>query len=763
MKRTTKTKSEGSVIFLNVYDMKADRKKRGGKPYDFNAFRDALVADGANVYPVEDGDKMAIEGTDMQNVKKYARKCKLGDVAKYITKDNSLDDAVYSKYRFDDLHEEDSEYIDAQGHDMRTGEDYEANDRAWMGENDFPDYEDVNIDDEEDNDFPAYDEVDIEDDDEDDDRRSCKNCGDDEDCCGEVCMEDCHEIVRGAIEDGDMILSEFRKHMDKYLAKAFGVEEDELDDIDDDEIDCVTEMLYRAWIDVEEEELIDDLKELDALDALDTEKDDENDDEMEEAMLYEKRRRCCPPRSLHESLYAKDEKDQEKLKEIEKNVKAEYNKIKTMPLSVHEVREAMKKLKSENAKLRKIENRDGKNYSIMDVPGAKAAFKKMKERDADKAKEIEKFEKTLAEKVVYNLKHNKKSLHENVKVNGKYLKDMDMNTLNRLYESVREDSDSLMRDLTMSPSMKKRAELRAKMNKKNTLLEYVDQEITYRATRRKCLNRLNEDEDMSATISNEELDNLFGPAQGESTDSKEKDTKKEDSKKKGSEENGEDTENIELDTIQVEFTTEEAANQFKDWCVEAGIPEDVLDVHEVEEDEDEESEEEEGSDEENTEENNDTENSDESTEDNSEEDSANESLGYNLRKLLFEDAEDGSEDNAEEETPAEGEGSEENAEESNDEGEGDGEGDEENDEDAHFVCVLTDTKYTTTLLGVFDDKYGISKDEVEEQIGGEIEEREDEEDDEEATEGASDGEGDSKDNGDDSDEDFDPNELFKGL
>ena len=91
---------------------------------------------------------------------------------------------------------------------------------------------------------------------------------------------------------------------------------------------------------------------------------------------------------------------------------------------------------------------------------------------------------------------------------------------------------------------------------------------------------------------------------------------------------------------------------------------------------------------------------------------------------------------------------------------------EESDEETEggVKFILTDTDYVKDLAKILDDEYGITKEEFEEMIGGEIVD-EDEESDEEATEEDADKEDKSEDSEDEDkpEDDIDPAELFKGL
>jgi len=208
----------------------------------------------------------------------------------------------------------------------------------------------------------------------------------------------------------------------------------------------------------------------------------------------------------------------------------------------------------------------------------------------NESKNIEaKNQKELEKKTLKALTENKHSLHENVRYNGKSFAKMTLKELKSIYETVKASIDALSeRSLNESVVDTKMVET---INKKKQLLEFLDEEITYRTTRMECLSKLNED---SAEISDEELANLFGPAQGEdepSVNNGDDDAKSEDSNEKGEEnkeegskdENNEENEEVELSRIEITLKDAEAANDLKQACLDAEIPEDAFELENVEE------------------------------------------------------------------------------------------------------------------------------------------------------------------------------------
>ncbi|WQJ53627.1 MAG: hypothetical protein [Wendovervirus sonii] len=395
----------------------------------------------------------------------------------------------------------------------------------------------------------------------------------------------------------------------------------------------------------------------------------------------------------------------------------------------------------------------------------------------------------LTAKVTNALNENKPYLHGNVKVNGKYFKDLSTIELASMKRSILIDKKALSESLSNSMDNTALYEhTKKELNLKNMLLNYIEEELTYRMTRNSCLKKLNED----GTISDEELANLFGPGQGEEAEDKKSDNEETDDKKSDNEDNktdekdsketnsednkneessdnnsedtdDENTEEIELSRIEITLKTPEACIDLKKACIDADIPESAIELEGVDdeafEDNNENSEESEtDNNEENSEEN--SESNEENSENKDEEtnnDSKNESIHYSNIAKLFED----------EETPAndENQSDEENA---NDEKSDDEEEKSDDNEEEKYKLILIDTDYTKNLADVLNDLYGISTEEFEEMIGGTIISNDNSDDNSENTEdNKEDNKEDKEDKEDDKksddDDDIDPAELFKGL
>lgn len=692
---------------------------------DFNNLRDTLVANGAIVNGKETDDNhviMVVEELPKEQVEEV-----LDSLLTYGY-DSTIDDDYFTE-----LNEDEDDVLNS--------------------ERDYPDYDDVNINEDvdsiEENDCPS----------------------DDYECMATDELDYALKSIQGI--KGDLMFEPavvLDTVIDDVNVEVFSVNSDGLADTNVGMLDLLTEIkdvndLYTLA------DVINDL-----VDAY------EDDEDIEEVMpkfekmkgkrrLEEKRTPCCPTKKIiNEKLKAHDAKQQEKLDKIEANIKLVLDDINRSTIGAHEAREAFKKLKEENKKLRKINKDEENKFSVVDVPGVKKSLKHLANVDSETAKNIEALEKSLVEKVTKALKENRSCLYENVKVNGKSLKEYSLDELYKLFNKLTVIKENLTAKLRGSLNESDLTALKNELKQKNLLMEYIDNEITYRETRKQFV--VNED----GEISDEELKNLFGPSQGEDENDTEGDNESNDADNADKEDNDdtsdkdnsndEEDEVHELSRIEITLTTMEAAVDLKDACIAAGIPEDAIEIDDNEEatEEDETSNEDENS-EESEESGNEEENSEE---ENSEE--QNEAYNYrNITNLLFEaeETEETSEENDNKEEN--GENSEESEESGNEE-----ENSEETEENKGVKFILVNTDYTLTLVKILEDQYDISKEELEDMIGAElIDESEDEEsdDDKEDKETKEDKEskkedekdGKSKEGKEDDDLDIDPSDLFKGL
>ncbi len=475
---------------------------------------------------------------------------------------------------------------------------------------------------------------------------------------------------------------------------------------------------------------------------------------LNEASTMNVKKGCCPGKNrrvnLLESLKAQDETKQEKLDNSVKSIKDVIDSVKGHSIGAQEVKDAFAKLKKEQKALSKIEKNDkGDKFALTDVSGAAGALKKMKEADPSQAEAIDKFQKSLKESVFNALNAKKKSLHSKVSVNGQLLESMTNAQVSTLLTKVNAAKNKLVNKLSnsLNESLNTKNNIKNEIVKLTKLSNILDEENTYRtyATKYGLINEdENQDAGNSGEFSEEDLANMFGAGQGEETKSdneteeKTEEPKSEDAQSEDTQSDEDSVEEVELARIVITMQDKVAAEDLKASCVNAGIPEDVIEITDDTEDEPEEKEEGETS----------TEDKDDDKADASEESKdTNEGVKYSNLRRLFEADEETSEEKPEDAT-------EENSDETND-------GDAESE--GHTKFILTNTDYALQLSKVLDDVYGITKEEFEDMIGGEIVEDSDEEDateDKDSDENTTD-----TDNAEGSTEEdtIDPSELFKGM
>lgn len=300
--------------------------------------------------------------------------------------------------------------------------------------------------------------------------------------------------------------------------------------------------------------------------------------------------------------------------------------------------------------------------------------------------------------IVKALRERRSTLYTNKVINGKNMRKYSAKELLELLNTVKAQHTTLVasyKSLNESVTRSTRNELIKEIELKERLMNLIDEELTYRLILKKLIKE--SDENPLEPLSTD-------PTEGNEEESSEGND--EETTEETEEESTEETdEEVELSRVVITLASEEAANELKDTLVDAGIPEDALEIEEDSED-----------DEEDTSEESETE-SEEETEETEE---TSESVHYNKFKKLLEDEE-----------TEESEGSEETEEET----------EEESDEESEGAVklILTDTDHINTLADVLNNEYGITKEEFEEMIGGEIvDETEESEETEEETEEPSD-------------------------
>lgn len=479
---------------------------------------------------------------------------------------------------------------------------------------------------------------------------------------------------------------------------------------------------------------------------------------LNEASTMNVKKGCCPGKNrrvnLLESLKAQDETKQEKLDNSVKSIKDVIDSVKGHSIGAQEVKDTFAKLKKEQKALSKIEKNDkGDKFALTDVNGAAGALKKMKEADPSQADAIDKFQKSLKESVFNALNAKKKSLHGKVSVNGQLLESMSNTQVSTLLTKVNAAKNKLVNKLSnsLNESLNTKNNIKNEIVKLTKLSNILDEENTYRtyATKYGLINEdENQDAGNSGEFSEEDLANMFGAGQGEENKSdnetkekteepKSEDAQSEDTPSEDTQSDEDSVEEVELARIVITMQDKDAAEDLKASCVNAGIPEDVIEITDDTEDEPEENEEGETS----------TEDKEEDKESAEETKDTNEGVKYSNLRRLFE---------ADEETPEEKpeDAPEENSDETND-------GDAESE--GHTKFILTNTDYALQLSKVLDDVYGITKEEFEDMIGGEIVEDSEDEDateDEDSDENTTDAD---NTEGSTEEDTIDPSELFKGM
>lgn len=475
---------------------------------------------------------------------------------------------------------------------------------------------------------------------------------------------------------------------------------------------------------------------------------------LNEASTMNIKKGCCPGKNrrvnLLESLKAQDETKQEKLDNSVKTIKDVIDSVKGHSIGAQEVKDAFAKLKKEQKALSKIEkNEKGDKFALTDVNGTAGALKKMKEADPSQADAIDKFQKSLKESVFNALNAKKKSLHGKVSVNGQLLESMTNAQVSTLLTKVNAAKNKLVNKLSnsLNESVNTKNTIKNEIVKLTKLSNILDEENTYRtyATKYGLITEdENTEDNKSGEFSEEDLANMFGAGQGEETkadnetEEKTDEPKSEDAPSEDTQSEEDSVEEVELARIVITMQDKDAAEDLKTSCVNAGIPEDVIEITDEVEDDAEENEEGDASTEDKAE---DKADASEETKD------TNEGVKYSNLRRLFEADEETSEEKPED-APAE------NSDETND-------GDAESE--GHTKFILTNTDYALQLSKVLDDVYGITKEEFEDMIGGEIVEDSDEE---EATEDKDTDENTTDaDNTEGSTEEdtIDPSELFKGM
>ena len=466
------------------------------------------------------------------------------------------------------------------------------------------------------------------------------------------------------------------------------------DEVDPDDLDAL-DARDAAYADMEDDGIYDetyeDADEEFAGDDVLNDSDDEFDECMEDSefecyeslnnrklrnrrRLLEKKKGCCPPKkgkklvNLSEAL--KMRKAGLTTRDIVRSAKKPY-------LNESIISNAINKAKTEP-------RNDKKMKLIM------------------KKKEIMQLKESLgAEKfnmICEAMKSGKKTLYSKKTINGKNITEYSAKELLELLNTIKKQHTNLMKSyksLYESATKSTKKELRTAIENKERLMLILDEELTYRLTFKK-LNK-------SKAI-NEDEENPLKPLPVDPTDGDDTD------------ETPDNDEEVELSRVVITVANQDAADELKQSLVDAGVPDDAIEFETDDEtDDSEDSDDTDSEADENSDENTDT--------DDTADETSNESLHYNKFKKLLEDddpesdkADDSTDDNAKD-----GEDSDASSDDNSD--------DSSDSEDKPIKVVLTNTDYVNDLADVLNNEYGISKEEFEEMIGGQIVDDSDDSDD----------------------------------
>ena len=329
---------------------------------------------------------------------------------------------------------------------------------------------------------------------------------------------------------------------------------------------------------------------------------------------------------------------------------------------------------------------------------------------------MEKLGKDKYKLILESLEADKTSIHGNVKVNGKKIEEYTTDELVGLLEKVSRQIDTLEEKVGTSLNETDTAKLNKELETKKKIQNILDEEISFR----EALKTIKEDDNSNLDFKDLNPDTV-------------------DNDKKDDDKNPDEDEEVEIGNIIITLDSKKSAEELKNDLIDAGIPEDVIELEPVEDnDEDEDEEKDDSEDKENK----------EDSEENSEDETPNESVKVRAGKKINEDDSEESDEEKDEEK-SEDEDSEEDDEE----------------ESGSYKLILTDTDYAPQMSDVLQDIWGLTKEEFEEMIGGEIVDADDDEDSSDDKEKKADSEDKSDDSSDEDDslEDFDPDEIFKDL
>jgi hypothetical protein len=346
----------------------------------------------------------------------------------------------------------------------------------------------------------------------------------------------------------------------------------------------------------------------------------------------------------------------------------------------------------------------------------------------------EKLGEKLYNQICEAMRNNKKSLHENISINKKKLVDYTLDELQSIFEKITSQVEELKNKNTDGLNEEDSAMIQQKLTTKERLAQILSEEIAYRQA-------ITEDDDFAG------LDSMnLDPNKEDGDDADAEKEEKKDDEKSEENDNPDEDEEEEIGSIVITLASKEAAEELKSDLIDAEIPEDVIEIAPVE------SEDEESEDEESEESEENAEETSEESSDKASEEKTEESVSSKGTKLNEED------ETSDEEESTDEENNEEDAEETSEE-----------EEEGAYKLILTDTDYAKNLRDTLELKWGLTKDEFADMIGGEIvdddneEENSDENSEETSDEESSDSEKSEEDEDKEIEDEFNPDEIFKGI
>lgn len=472
--------------------------------------------------------------------------------------------------------------------------------------------------------------------------------------------------AEGELDDDDDLYDETYEDADEEFA-----DEDSLNDSDDEFDECMEDEEFECY-------------------------ESKNDRRLKRKKLLEKKKGCCPGKR----------RNGKRLVNLSEALKMRKNGLTTKDI----VKSAKKTTLNESIINRAINKAKSE-------PVNKNAKLQQKRRELLALKESigsEKFE--FIRKA---MKSGKKNLYEKKTINGKNITEYTAKELLELLNTVKAQHTKLMKSyksLNESASKSTKRELRDSILNKEKLMNILDEELTYRLTYKKLIKakglKLNEDEEtqdnpleplpVDPTGSDDASDDADN-ADDSSTD------KADDS---STDENPDTDEEVELSRVVITVANQAAADELKQSLVDAGVPDDAIEFEDEDDETDDSKDDSESTDDNADDTSTDDENSDDSSD--TDDNASNESLHYNKFKKLLEDNNDDSSDdaNADDSDDSDSDSDDANADDSTD--------DNADGDDKPVKVVLTNTDYVNDLADVLNNEYGITKEEFEDMIGGQI-------------------------------------------